>query len=160
MALTQKLGKHRRGLHYVAAFEAFKGLLVLAVGLGLLDLMHADVQVLGAHVISHLGLAPGHSKVLLHALKGITQGGVVLASLGAVLYALIRFAEAYGLWRQKAWGQWLAILSCGLYLPFEFYEIYHRFGWIKVGITSFNIFLLAYLIYVKFIDMPVELDKS
>jgi len=154
------LERHRRGLHYVATFEAFKGVLVLAVGLGLLDLVHADLQILGADAITHLGLNPGHSKVLLHALKGITQGGVVLASAGAVAYSLLRFVEAYGLWHQKSWGTWVGILSCGLYLPFEFYGIYHKFGWIKVSITTFNVLLLLYLIYVKFIDVKVESNKA
>jgi uncharacterized membrane protein (DUF2068 family) len=34
-------------------------------------------------------------------------------------YAAIRLAEGYGLWLGKHWAEWLAVISAGLYLPFE-----------------------------------------
>jgi hypothetical protein len=42
----------------VAAFEAAKGLLVLAAGFGLLSLLHKDVQVLAERFVDRLHLNP------------------------------------------------------------------------------------------------------
>lgn len=152
--------KHRKGLRVIAVFEAVKGLLVLLVGGGLLDLARYDIQKVGLSVIDHFKFEQENSTVLVHLLKGLTQGGILLASAGAVVYAVIRFAEAYGLWHGKGWAQWLGILSCGSYLPVEFYGIYHKLTGLKVGVTSVNILLLGYLVFVRINDMKSESNKS
>ena len=155
-------GIHRRGLHIVAIFEAVKGTLALAASLGLLHYIHHDLQKLGEHLVLHFGMNPHgkYSEALMKLLSGITDHEIIVLSLLALLYSTIRFLEAYGLWKEKTWGQWLAIISGGLYLPFELIAIYNHFTWTKVMVTFFNILLLIYLIWVKFSDERAESDKS
>lgn len=38
----------------------------------------------------------------------------------------MRFVEAYGLWRERRWANWLAAISEGIYLPVEIYELFAR----------------------------------
>jgi predicted membrane protein DUF2127 len=47
-----------RGVRLVAAFEAFKGLLALAAGAGVLSLLHRDVASIAEHLARHLHLNP------------------------------------------------------------------------------------------------------
>lgn len=148
---------HKKGLRTIALFELAKGVLVFIVGLGLLDYVHENLQKVGLKVIIQLGLNPHdeYERFFLQILQGISERGVLIFSLMAFFYTAIRFTEAYGLWRQKEWAQWLGILSGGMYLPFEFYELSQSYSGIKLTITIFNIFVVLYLIYVR-VSAPKE----
>ena len=97
-----------------------------------------------------------YSKILLQLLAGITDREIVIFAIFALAYSAIRFLEAYGLWLQKNWAQWLALISGGLYLPLEIYGLIHHFTEIKVLITFFNILVVAYLLWVKVSDRQEE----
>jgi uncharacterized membrane protein (DUF2068 family) len=71
----------------------------------------------------------------------------MLAGLAA-LYSLIRFVEAYGLWHQRRWAEWLAALSGAVYIPVEVYEIAHRASWLKVGALLVNLAIVAYMVWL------------
>ncbi len=108
-------------LRLVAAFEAFKGLLVLAGACGLLSLMHRDVYALASRLIEHTHLNPAsrYPQIFLNAADNLHDSRLLLLALGATAYAVIRLAEAYGLFKQRAWAEVLAALSGAIYLPFE-----------------------------------------
>jgi uncharacterized membrane protein (DUF2068 family) len=42
---------------------------------------------------------------------------------GSLLYAALRFAEAFGRWRGRRWAQWLGAASGAIYVPFEVVEL-------------------------------------
>jgi Predicted membrane protein (DUF2127) len=96
-------------LRLIAVFEATKGLLVLLTGLGLLSLLHRDVEVLAEELVErrflihHLRL----SGVLLRAAENVTDSRLWALASVALAYSAMRFIEAYGLWNQREWGQWL-----------------------------------------------------
>ncbi len=60
----------------------------------------------------------------------------------ALLYSTIRFVEAYGLWRQKTWAEWLALAGGCIYLPFEVYEIYAKVTVVRVSALVFNLLIV------------------
>jgi uncharacterized membrane protein (DUF2068 family) len=66
----------------------------------------------------------------------------------AAAYATLRFVEAYGLWRERRWAEWLAALSGGIYLPVEIYEIVERATWIKVAALLLNLVVVAYMVWL------------
>src|SRR4051812_9573775 len=109
----------RIGLRGIAIFEAFKGILVLTIGFGLIFL----------NIPSHYF---PHAERLYHFLRGLNYWMVGLAAL---IYATVRFVEAYGLWRDRAWAEWMAIISTAIYLPLEFYEVFEKQGLIRILIT-------------------------
>ncbi len=103
----------RTGLHLIAYFEALKGILVLLAGLGLLSLLHHDVTAL-AEELAERGLLSHHhrlSGVLLRAAEDVTDRELWRLALVAVAYSTLRFIEAYGLWKQREWGELVAIVS-------------------------------------------------
>jgi uncharacterized membrane protein (DUF2068 family) len=66
-------------------------------------------------------------------------------SIVALIYASVLFTEGIGLWLQKRWAEYLTTIATGLLIPFEIYEIYEKFTWVRVAILALNIFVVWYL---------------
>ena len=135
------------GLRVVAAVEAAKGLLVLAVGAGLLSLVHRDVQAIAEHIVRafHLNPANRTPRVFLELAANLTSSRLQLLALGATAYASLHLVEAWGLWRGRRWAEWLGVLAGGLYIPFELYEVTKSVTWIRLGVLVVNIAIVVYL---------------
>ncbi|WP_413568543.1 DUF2127 domain-containing protein [Bdellovibrio sp. HCB117] len=139
------------GLQVIALFEFLKGLTVLTAGLGFLEFLHYRAQHVGEHFLAHAGLNAHHQipKPLAQYISGLTEQNMQLLAIGIIAYCFMRWLEAYGLWREKSWAKWLGILSGGIYLPYEFYELLFHFSWIKVLITLVNITIVVYLVRTR-----------
>ena len=137
----------RRALRSIAMFEAFKGLAALAIGFGLIQLVHHDLRHLVLELVGHFGLdATQHFPALLLDYADVlnhTPLDTLELLLGA--YLLTRLVEAYGLWRQKAWGEWLGALSGGLYIPFELRHLWHSPTALSAAILVLNILIVGFL---------------
>ena len=137
------------GIRAIAVFEAAKGLLVLAVGLGLLGLVHRDVEALAEKLVqfSHLNPAGKYPHIFLDAAAGVTDARLWMLAGGAGAYAGVRLVEAYGLWQGRSWAEWLALVGGALYVPVELYHLWHRFTWLKVVVLAANLIVVAYMAY-------------
>ena len=133
----------------VAVLEATKAAIVLLAGFGLLSLIHRDVQEVAENIVrhSHLDPASKYPHIFLDAAERVTDKQLWFFASMAALYALIRSIEAYGLWYERRWAEWFALISCAVYLPVEIYEMWHRFTWIKAGIFLTNIVIVLYMAY-------------
>ena len=60
-------------------------------------------------------------------------------------YALVRFAESYGLWWGKHWAEWFAVISAGVYLPWELNTFARHPRPFTAGVILFNLALIFYL---------------
>lgn len=132
----------------VALFEAFKGAVVLLAGSGLLLLIHKDVHTFAVRLIEHLHLNPAshYPKIFIEATSALHDSQLVLFAVGAAVYALVRFAEAYGLYGEKAWAEGLAAISGALYVPFEIVELLRRPSWHGALLLVFNLFVVALMV--------------
>jgi len=139
------------GLRTIAIFEAAKGALVLVVGLGLLSFVHYYAQSVGEEIVRrfHLNLAHHYPRIFIDAITHVDDSRLRLLALAALLYSTLRFIEAYGLWRMRAWAEWLAIISGGIYLPLELYELIEHATVVKAVVLTINIGIVGYLIYVR-----------
>ena len=139
----------RRTLHAIAAFEALKGIAALAAVVGLIDLTHHDVRHLAIELIGRFHLTPDarFPRILLHYAELLPNADVRPLILIATGYILVRFAEAYGLWKELAWGEWLAALSGALYVPFEVRHLLHRPSLISAAVLAGNLFVVAFLVF-------------
>jgi len=81
-------------------------------------------------LIAHLHLDPAgrYPRIFLDAAGRATPGGLRLLAAGALLYALVRFVEAVGLWRLRPWAEWLGLVTGVAYLPFEVAAFLRRPG--------------------------------
>jgi uncharacterized membrane protein (DUF2068 family) len=139
------------GIRLVALLEAAKGAVVICAGFGLMALIHRDVQAVAEDVVRHLHINPARHfpQIFLDAAAAATDARLWAMALAAMLYAIIRFAEAYGLWREQTWAEWFGIISGALYLPVEAYELTVRVSAIKVSVLLVNLVVVGWLVRVR-----------
>ena len=146
-----RVGKEARqgGLRVVAVFEGAKGGLVLVTGLGLLAFIHRGLHTAAEEVVRHLHLNPArhYPRIFLDAAARVTDTQLWILAVSAFLYVVVRFIEAFGLWRRKLWAQWFGALSGGIYIPMELLEVTRGLSWAKVAVLSVNSAIVAYLVY-------------
>lgn len=141
------LGKSVRA---VAVFEIVKGVLVLAAGFGALAFLHRDAHALATELVGHFHLNRDHRYVdiFLRAAAQVTDTKLWLWAGFAAAYAIFRFVEGYGLWRERPWAEWLALVSGGIYLPVEVYELTQKQTWVRVAVLVANLAVVALMAMV------------
>jgi len=142
------------GLRGVALFEAGKGLIALAVGIWLMSLRHKDLETVATHLLHFLHrvlhLSPdGHlARSIMRGASHVNHHNLHVFTLLAFAYVGIRFAEAGGLWLEKEWAEWFALISGALYMPYEIYELAIHATLIKWGILLVNALIVWYLAWL------------
>ena len=69
---------------------------------------------------------------------------VPIGSLFGLLGVLL---VAYGLWSDRAWGEWLAALSGAVYIPLEISYLTHRLSVISAVVLAGNAFVVSFLVF-------------
>jgi uncharacterized membrane protein (DUF2068 family) len=134
-------------LRLISLFEGLKGSLALAAAFGLLVLTPDDVQGMAERLVTSLGLNPeGHySTAVLDFAGRATPQWMHWVAIGAIVYAGFRGAEGIGLWLDKAWAEWLGVVTGLIYVPFEAYAFVHKPGLDPVLALLINIGIVLYL---------------
>jgi uncharacterized membrane protein (DUF2068 family) len=138
-------------LRTVALFEAAKGLIVLLLGLGLLRLVHKNMDEFAEQLIRFLHASPGGrlSDLFVTAASRTTDKSLWALAAAAAVYALVRFAEAYGLWYAREWAEWFALLSGAMYLPWEAYSLLRHPLPVKWVILTANLAIVLYMLVLR-----------
>ncbi|MEI8186396.1 MAG: DUF2127 domain-containing protein [Chlorobiaceae bacterium] len=155
--------KMTRVLKLVAVFEAFKGFLVLFAGLAIFSLLQQNVQFSAEQLVRHLHLNPAHNfpKIFIQAAGNLTDSRIRFLALFALLYSVMRFVEAYGLWFARRWAEWFALISGCVYLPFELFELAKGFTWLKITLLIVNLVVVLYMAFVLKHNVKAKiLDKQ
>lgn len=143
------------GLRGVALFEAAKGGLAVMATVWILSLRHKDMEDVADHLLAamhrilHIHPDRGFFRMIQHSIAGLTPQGLILIACLVMLYAVIRFVEATGLWLEREWAEWFALISGALYLPWEVYELVHRpthIKWIILGVNTLIVLYMAWLL--------------
>ena len=148
---------HHRGLRTVAILEATKGVLVLLAAFGFFEIIHHNIDLDAVagnllyffHVNSNLRI----SHVVMRLAGRMMDADVLTVLTIATVYSSLRFIESYGLWRQRVWAEWLAIVSGAIYLPYELYKLVQRPTAIHWAILLINIVVVAYIAWVRWDDI-------
>ena len=146
--MTQRRA-HGRGLRLIAAYKLLKGLALLALGIGALNLLHKDVEAIVAHWINILQVDP-HShymQLLLAKLSILDDRRLKELSVGTFIYSAIFLTEGVGLALGKRWAEYLTIISTASLLPLEVYEIAKHASFGNVLVLVINLAVVAYLIF-------------
>jgi uncharacterized membrane protein (DUF2068 family) len=141
---------HARGLHLIALFEGSKGVLVLLVGFGLLSYIHKDVHEGATRLVEHFHLNPvsHYPRIFLDLTERIDDPKLWSMAIAAAMYSVVRIIEAVGLWLRKSWAAWFAVLTGGIYIPIEIFEVARRVTWPRVTVLAINFVVVSYLLYV------------
>jgi uncharacterized membrane protein (DUF2068 family) len=135
------------GLRTIALFEGTKGVLALAAACGLLSLRHTDLHaVTDAFLLRH-GFDPErhYTRLFIESVARATNHHAGQFAIFGFAYALVRFAESYGLWWGKHWAEWFAVISAAIYLPWEFIHLARHPRLFTAGVIVFNLSLIFYL---------------
>lgn len=144
--------KHKRGLRTVATIEFTKGVAAVLLAFGVLTLLHKDLWNVADSLLEFLHINPDRhfAQAFLDMADRVTDRQLWFFASGAFGYSVIRFIEAYGLWRTRVWAEWLAILSGLIYLPFEIHGVLHKSTPLRWSLLLINLLLVSYVAYVRF----------
>jgi len=131
----------------IALFETFKGVLALAAVCGLLSLRQTDLHAATDEFLLKHGINPErhYMRLFIEGVAKATHHHVgEIAAVGFV-YAFVRFVEGYGLWREKHWAEWFAVISAGIYLPLELTHFSRNPTLFTAGVIFVNMIIMLYL---------------
>ncbi|MDA8415315.1 MAG: DUF2127 domain-containing protein [Desulfobacteraceae bacterium] len=145
---------HARGLHIVALFEGAKGMLVLLAGCGLLMFIHKDIHEAAVKLVEqyHLNPASHYPRIFLDLSERIHDTQLWGLAIAAAMYFVVRMIEAVGLWLRKSWAEWFAVLTGGMYIPVEMFEVVRSSTWPRVTVLAVNLGVVSYLLFVLIRD--------
>jgi uncharacterized membrane protein (DUF2068 family) len=152
MANVKKKEPLTSGIRIISLFEGAKGLLVLFVGFGLLEFIHKDLHLAAEQIVRqfHLNPARHYPMIFIDAVNHLTDGQLWAMAFSALLYSVVRFVEAIGLWLQRQWAELFAVLTGGMYIPVELFGIMRGITWPKVTVLIVNAGIVGYLAYVLY----------
>ncbi len=142
--------RQRRVLRAVASFEFAKGIFVLLMGFCALALVHKDVWLIAESLLAicHVSTDRHSAQLFLDFADSITDSRLWAAARIAFAYAALRFTEAYGLWKERTWAEWIAFVSGALLLPLEIRELLRGLTVLRVALFVGNLAVVLYMLYV------------
>lgn len=142
--------RQRRVLRAVASFEFAKGVFVILMGFCALALVHKDVWVIAESLLAlfHISTDRRSAQVFLDFADNVTDARLWAAARIAFAYAALRFTEAYGLWNQRTWAEWVAFVSGTLLLPLEVRELFRGVTLLRCSLFVGNVAVVVYMLYV------------
>jgi uncharacterized membrane protein (DUF2068 family) len=140
----------RRILRLVASFEFFKGSFVLLIGLSAILLVHKDAWVIAESLLAllHISTDRHSAQLFLDFADDITDARLWAAAQLAFAYSALRFVEAYGLWRQRTWAEWVAFGSGTLLIPLEIRELLRGVTLLRSVVFIGNLIIVLYMLYL------------
>ena len=138
-------------LYAIIAIKILKGLLLLAVGFGLLSLIGQDLDARFDEFLRWIHLDPEKRffAELGAKLKTIAPASVRGVGIGTMLYSLFSLAEGFGLIFRLAWVGWIVIGESLFFIPIEVYDLLHGFSGVVFGILLINVVIVWYLLKNK-----------
>jgi uncharacterized membrane protein (DUF2068 family) len=136
----------------IGAFKLLEGCLLIAVAIGVLNLLHRDLAVVLLHWVDVLQVDPDNKYIQLLLAKSfsVTPRQLAALSIGTFFYAALHFCEGTGLLLRKRWGEYFTVIITGGFIPLELYEMFRRFTTIKLAFLVINIGILVYVLAILF----------
>jgi uncharacterized membrane protein (DUF2068 family) len=140
----------RNLLRAVASFEVIKGILVLLIGLSAMLLVHKDAWVIAESVLAllHISTDRHSAQLFLDFADNLTDTRLWAAARLAFIYSTLRFAEGYGLWKQRTWAEWFAFGSGTLLIPFEIRALLRGITFLRSAVFLINIGIVLYMFFL------------
>lgn len=94
-------------------------------------------------------LQDSHILHLLHSAITTSQGTLFWVTFALVCYGTLQCVEAFGLWKQERWAEYLTVVATSLFVPIEIYEIASKVTFLRVGALVVNIGAVIWLLWTK-----------
>jgi uncharacterized membrane protein (DUF2068 family) len=131
----------------IGLFKLAKGIGLAMVAFGLLRLLHKDVATVVGHWIEVLRVDPDNRFIHRALVKvfNVTPKQLRELSVGSIVYSAVFLTEGIGLLTRRHWAEYMTLISTGLFIPIEVYEIFHHFTAAKLAVTVVNFLIVWYL---------------
>jgi uncharacterized membrane protein (DUF2068 family) len=90
-----------------------------------------------------------YAQVFLNLADNLTDAKLWAMAGGALAYSVVRLVEAYGLWRERTWAEWFALVSGALYVPFEAYELVRHPTLVHLTVLLVNLGIVLFMLYLR-----------
>ena len=139
--------EHITGVRTIASIEFAKGMIVVLAGVGVFSMRHRDIWGVAESFLEFLHANPYRHYVgvcidLVYRVSDVRRWEI---AVGATVYVILRFAEAFGLWYALPWAEWLAIAAGTIYIPFEVADLFRRVTAFRVLVFLVNVAIVLYL---------------
>lgn len=138
-----------RWLVLIGALKLAEAALFIALGVGVLHMLHKDVVDELTRLIVALHRDPEGRFASLLLDKAALLDPHRLKEISAVIFAHagLDILEGTGLVLRKVWAEFVTITISAFFLPFEFMALAQHVTWIRVGVTAVNVAVVLYLIF-------------
>lgn len=145
---TDRGGAHDRVLRAIALFKFFKAALLVAVGLGALELLRPGVAESARATVAALSLRSERLVVqhLLVWLDGAAPARLAALGAGSFVYAAVFTVEGVGLWRGRRWAEFITVATTLSFIPLEAEHLARRPGWTGLSALALNLAVAVYLL--------------
>jgi len=132
----------------IGLFKLFKAALLIAVGIGAIKFLHKDLSSTVLHWVQvlHMDTDNRYLHGILVRIFRVTPKQLKELSVGTFLYAGLFLTEGTGLLLRKRWAEYFTIITTGLFIPLEIYEIARHFTVTKLVVTAINVLIVVYLV--------------
>jgi uncharacterized membrane protein (DUF2068 family) len=145
-----KKAERHRWLQLIGGLKLLKGAFFVALGFGLLRMLHRDVYLFALQVVSVLHLDPDRLLIakLLEKMTMVTDHRLKQLSAVVFLYAGLDFLEGTGLILEKRWAEYLTLILTVALLPLEVIKLMHHPNHWTLLLLLANVLIVIYLAWL------------
>jgi len=142
--------QHHRGLELIGVLKLVKGAFFVALGFGLLRMLHHDLYLFALQAVEALHLDPDRQAIATLLDKVTLLNDHRLKQLSAVvfIYAGLDFVEGTGLVLEKRWAEFFTLILTVALLPLEAFKLIHHPNHWTLVLLLVNILIAIYLAWL------------
>jgi uncharacterized membrane protein (DUF2068 family) len=135
------------GFRIIGIIKLIGGVSLLAAWFGMFRFFKSDVTTELDWMARHLRLDPNNHVIhmVVSELSGLDRKKLHAIEAGTFLYALLHLLEGTGLVLERTWAGYLTVIATSWLVPFEIYEVIHRFNALKIFVLIVNLGFVAYV---------------
>lgn len=142
--------QHHRWLELIGVLKLVKGAFFVALGFGLLRMLHHDLYLFALQAVEALHLDPDRQAIATLLDKVTLLNDHRLKQLSAVvfIYAGLDFVEGTGLVLEKRWAEYFTLILTVALLPLEAVKLIHHPNHWTLVLLLVNILIAIYLAWL------------
>jgi uncharacterized membrane protein (DUF2068 family) len=142
-------GGRDKWLKVIGSVKLLKGLLLLALAAGALNLLRPNVAAQLTEWIERLSVDPRshYFRAIAGKLAGLDSRKVLLWTVGTFCYGALFVTEGIGLLLARRWAEYFSAIITGSFLPLEIYELARKFSVLKLIVIIVNTAIFVYLVW-------------
>jgi uncharacterized membrane protein (DUF2068 family) len=142
--------QHHRWLELIGILKLLKGGFFVALGFGLLRMIHHDLYMFALQMVEALHLDPDRIAIatLLEKVTLLNVHRMKQLSALVFIYAALDFIEGTGLVLEKRWAEYFTLILTVALLPLEAVKLIHHPNHWTLLILLANILIAIYLAWL------------